>query len=235
MSVSNAASAQSAELLRLVPPYLWRRRVLVACLAAGVLAMACLACPPWRHELLRSAGRALVSAEPMVPADVIVIAVDADGQGVLEAADLVKAGMASRVALFADPPDRIDLEFERRNIPYHDAAAASRLELQSLGVAQVEVIPRPVTGTEDEAAQLPAWCVGQGYRTVIFVGNIDHTRRTQRELVRSTKGTALKVIVRGSRYSQFDPDRWWESRGGVRVFTVEMQKLLLDVLRHPFG
>jgi hypothetical protein len=82
-------------------------------------------------------------------ADVIVIAVDADGAGVLEAADLVHSGIATRVAVFADPPDPIDREFIRRGIPYKDAAARSARQLQLLGVTAIEQIPR-VSGTEAE-------------------------------------------------------------------------------------
>jgi hypothetical protein len=32
--------------------------------------------------------------------------------------------------------------------------------------------------------------------------------------------------------SSFDPDRWWESRDGVKTEIVELQKLLLDVVLH---
>jgi hypothetical protein len=40
--------------------------------------------------------------------------------------------------------------------------------------------------------------------------------------------------VRYSRYSEFDPDSWWLTRGGQRIQAVESEKLLLDLLRHPF-
>jgi hypothetical protein len=43
------------------------------------------------------------------------------------------------------------------------------------------------------------------------------------------------VIVRPARYSQFDPDGWWDTRGGLRTGIVEIQKLVLDVVRHPIS
>jgi hypothetical protein len=49
------------------------------------------------------------------------------------------------------------------------------------------------------------------------------------------KGHPTRVIVRPARYSNFDPDRWWEDRGGVRIEIVEVQKLLLDVVLHPMS
>ena len=36
-----------------------------------------------------------------------------------------------------------------------------------------------------------------------------------------------------ARYSDFDPDRWWQTREGTRTGIIEMQKLLLDVVRYP--
>ena len=38
-----------------------------------------------------------------------------------------------------------------------------------------------------------------------------------------------------ARYSSFDPDRWWETRGGVRIEIIELQKLVLDVVLHPMS
>jgi hypothetical protein len=43
------------------------------------------------------------------------------------------------------------------------------------------------------------------------------------------------VSVRTTRYATFDPDRWFETRWGLRIGVVELEKLLLDVVRHPFS
>jgi hypothetical protein len=48
------------------------------------------------------------------------------------------------------------------------------------------------------------------------------------------KGHPTQVMVQSTRYSTFDPDKWWKSRDGVRTEIVELQKLLLEVLLHPF-
>jgi hypothetical protein len=44
-----------------------------------------------------------------------------------------------------------------------------------------------------------------------------------------------RVTVQPARYSDFDPDGWWETRGGARTEIVELQKLLLDVVLHPMS
>lgn len=191
--------------------------------------------PDPRASLLRTAGLALVRNDPLRPADAIVIATDADGAGVLAAVDLVHAGLGSRVAVFADPPDSVDREFLRRGVPYFDAAAVSRQQLRALGVSDVTTIERAVAGTEDEGEVLPAWCEASAVRTVIFVSTADHSRRVRRVLRRAMAAHRTVVLVRASPYSAFDPESWWHTRRGVRTEIVELQKLLLDLLRHPWS
>jgi len=70
---------------------------------------------------------------------------------------------------------------------------------------------------------------------VVFVSTIDHSHRTARVLTRATRGRGLEVRVRGSRYSDFDPDAWWKSRRGIRTEIIESEKLLVDMLLHPFS
>ena len=209
----------------------WPRWALI--LAAFVsAAFAIVFVRPVREPVLRAAGWALVVDEPVAPADVIVLAVDSDGAGALEAADLVQSGVSKRVAVFADPPSGEDYEFIRRGLPYEDEAARQIRQLKTLGVTDVVQIAR-VNGTESEGQILPQWCEQQQLRSIVVVAGKDHSRRLRRVLDRDMKGHSTHVTVRAARYSSFDPDRWWETRGGVRTEIVELQKLLLDVVLHP--
>jgi hypothetical protein len=186
-------------------------------------------------RIYRAAGWALVADDPVQAADVIVVAIDTREEGVLEAADLVASGVARTVALFPARPDAVDHEFARRGIPHeNDAERAARL-LKALGVEQIEWIPVLVAGTEDEGLVLPGWFDQRRFRTVVVVTNADHSRRLRRVMRRAMRNRATRVIVRRSRYSAFDPDRWWLSRGGTRREFVEFEKLLFDVVRHPIS
>ena len=49
------------------------------------------------------------------------------------------------------------------------------------------------------------------------------------------KGHPTRVTIQPARYSSFDPDRWWETRGGVRTEIIELQKLVFDVVLHPMS
>jgi len=208
-----------------------RRAVILVVIALAAAAVA--AVPAVWKPVLRAAGWTLVVNEPVAPADIIVVSLDSGGAGALEAADLVQSGIATRVAVFTDPPSGEDHEFIRRGLPYEDAGARQIRQLGWLGVTDVAQIPRTEAGTEGESQVLPPWCDQHQFRSIVFVTARDHSRRLRRILDRTMKGHPTRVTVRAESYSSFDPDRWWETRGGVRTGIVEMQKLVLDSLLHP--
>jgi len=203
--------------------------------ALALAAFAIVAIRSLREPVLRAAGWALVvNNEPIGTADIIVLTLDSDGAGALEAADLVQSGVAKRVAVFQDPPSGEDNEFIRRGLPYEDEAARQIRQLKMLGVTDVVKISR-VEGTESEGQVLPQWCDEQHLKSIVVVATKDHSRRLRRVLDRAMKGHPTNVTVQAAHYSDFDPDRWWETRGGVRTEIVELQKLLLDVVLHPLS
>jgi hypothetical protein len=204
--------------------------LIVLVLVAGAI----VAVPAVREPVLRAAGWALVVNEPLGFADIIVISLDSGGAGALEAADLVKSGIATRVAVFTDPPSGEDLEFIRRGLPYEDESARQIRQLGWLGVTDVVEIPRTEAGTEGEGQVLPPWCDHHELRSMVFVVDRGHSRRIRRILSRIMYGHPTRVIVQPARYSSFDPDRWWETRSGIRTEIVELQKLALDIILHPF-
>jgi hypothetical protein len=199
--------------------------------AASIVAV-----PPVREPVLRAAGWALIVNEPVAPADIIVIVPGIGGAGALEAADLVQSGIATRGAVFADPPSGEDHEFIRRGLPYEDAAARQIDQLKWLGVTDVVQIPRADIETIEGAAEvLSAWCDQHRFRSIVFVTNRQHSRRLRRVLDRVMKGHSTRTTVQPSRYSGFDPDQWWKTRTGVRIEIVELQRLVLEVVLHPIS
>jgi hypothetical protein len=203
-------------------------------LVVAFAAFAIVAIRPLREPILRAAGWALVATEPVMPADIIVLALDSGPAGALEAADLVQRGISKRVAVFMDPPNEEDREFIRRGVSYEDMAARQIGRLKSLGVTDFVEIPR-VNGTEEEGRVLPPWCDEHQFGSIVVVAAKDHSRRLRRVLDRSMKGHPTRVTVQPVRYSSFDPDRWWKTRGGTRTVIIELQKLLLDVVLHPMS
>jgi hypothetical protein len=203
-------------------------------LAAAAFALAAiLAVPSVNEPLLRGIGWALVVDDALARADVIVVSLDSSGAGALEAADLVQSGIASRVAVFTDPPSADDHEFIRRGLPYENLSERQIRQLKSLGVKDIVIIPEPFLGSTSAGEALPQWCEQNQVRSVVFVSARDHSRRLRRMLERDMRGHSIRVSVRPSHYSRFDPDRWWQTRGGRRTFVFEWQKLLLDYIVNP--
>ena len=115
-------------------------------------------------------------------------------------------------------------EFIRQGLHYEDEGARLIRQLRTLGVTDIVQISR-VNGTGDEGQVLPQWNDAQHFRSIVVVALKDHSRRLRRVLGRTMKGHPTHVIVQAARYSDFDPDRWWETHGGVRTELVELQKL----------
>jgi hypothetical protein len=189
--------------------------------------------PAWRHGALRSLGWMLVAQDTPGKADIIVVSTDSLSAGMLEAADLVKAGLATRVAIFDRPEGELQHELKRRGAPSIDLNDFSIQLLRSQGVSDVVLLPA-VVGTKDEGEVLQAWCAAHSVRSLLFVSVKDHSRRTRRVLARALEPQGVRVMVRYAHWSLFDPDSWWQTRNGQRVQIVETEKLLVDVLRHPF-
>jgi hypothetical protein len=211
-------------------------RLLVISSAVVLLAAAvAFSVPGIRLQLLRSAGWALVADDPLDKADVIIVATDASAAGLLEAAQLVKDGVAPQVAIFSYVADRAGEELARRGIVADDFNTLRLPVLQRLGVASVDIIPTAVVGTTDEGRVLRQWCAGNRIRSVIFISTTDHSRRTRRVMTRTFAATGIRVMVRYARFSEFNPDDWWKDRGGQRTEAVEAEKLLLDIISHPFS
>jgi hypothetical protein len=205
--------------------------IIVLALVGGAL----MAVPAVREPALRAAGWALVVDERVGVAETIVVSLDSGGAGALEAADLVQSGIATRVAVFTDPPTGEDFEFIRRGLPHEDAGARQIRQLNWLGVTDVMKIAGTEGGTEGESLVLPLWCDQHKLRSIVFVVAKDHSRRIRRVLDRTMKDHPTRVMVQPARYSSFDPERWWKTRSGIRTEILEFQKLVLDIILHPMS
>jgi hypothetical protein len=203
-------------------------------LAAIAILILILLVPATRYRVLSAAGRALVVDDPVTRAEVIVVPQWTGTAGALAAADLVRRNVASRVAVLPEALDPAEQELKRRGLSQDRDVALIEL-LGSLGVTERELIPNTASGTEAEGELLPAWSDAHGYRSIVVVSVPDHARRVARVLRRSMAGRSTRIAVHAARYSSFDPDGWWKTRAGVRTEVIEMEKLLLDVARHPFS
>jgi uncharacterized SAM-binding protein YcdF (DUF218 family) len=80
--------------------------------------------------------------------------------------------------------------------------------------------------TAHEAAAAHRIVRERGWTSIIVVTSPYHTRRSLFAFQREMQGTGIDVQVRGTRYDDIDPERWWKRRGDFRFVTWELQKLI---------
>ena len=179
-----------------------------------------------RHPLLRLAGHFWIVDEGPVAADAIVILGDDNYQAdrAERAAELIKAGWAPRVVASG-----------RYLRPYASIAELEQHDLLARGVPQTAIVPfaHRAENTRDEALAVGQLISSRGWKRIIVVTSNFHTRRSRYICERAfPSGTVLRLVA--ARDTDFDPDNWWRTRLGVKIFSHELVGLLVAMweLRH---
>jgi uncharacterized SAM-binding protein YcdF (DUF218 family) len=209
----------------------WRWAIVAAVAVLGAAVFA-----PTRvwEPALAAAGAVLVASDEVTHVDAIVVTLHSGSAGAIEAADLVRAGIADRVLVFDEPPRPATLELQRRGLAPITDTTRQIEHLARLGVSTVERITDvPSLGTGAEAQALAGWCREHALRTVLVVTSADHARRMRRVLARELEPVGTAVAVRPARHSDFDASQWWRTTDGRRIAIVEWQKLIVDWMSHP--
>lgn len=207
-------------------------RPVVRGLLAAALLVAAVGTIAWRPAL-RWLGALLTVAGSVEHADIAVMTGETGLDGALELADLFADHTVARVGVLTPTPSPAHREFTRRGVLLEDSARI----LTKLGVPAdaVVLIAAGEGGTTDGTAALATWCLAHGVHRVLVVTSSNHSRRVGRALKRAFDHRGSVVLVRTPRFDPFRPLDWWEDRATLRSGLVELQKLLLDYLRHPFG
>lgn len=163
-----------------------------------------------RRPIMRLAGGFWIVDDRPVPADAIVILGDDDYQGdrAAEAAQLCKSGWAPRV-IASGPYLR----------PYASIADLEARDVMRDGVPQSSIVPfsHHADNTHEEGQALAQLLTSHGWKRVIVVTSNYHTRRARYILERTLpSGTVMHVVP--ARDSNYDPDVWWHTRKGVKLF-----------------
>jgi uncharacterized SAM-binding protein YcdF (DUF218 family) len=167
-----------------------------------------------RGPLLSRMGRALVVADPLEKADAAVVfgrALGPQDQQLHTAARLYRDGWVRKLVLSGPrgPYGIYETEF---SFPL----------AVSLGVPKADILAVPNTTRfiDQEAELLVAVLAGRGLRTVYVVTANYESRRARRIFGRAAGGR-LRVLVHPATDDWFNPDTWWQSREGRKVFLME--------------
>jgi hypothetical protein len=210
----------------------FRRRSLLTLLIAAAL----LAAGAWllRVRLLTWAGTALSVTDPVRPADAAIMTTEDPLASAVEISDLYAAGVVPRVAFLQAQPAVVNLELARRGVELPTLEDV----LVQLGVPKPAIVSIPAGegGTTDGTAALADWCAANRIGTVIVVSTASHSRRVKRALGRAlrARGVQVRVLMHSSNYEDFSLSNWWQTRRSLRTGLVELEKLGVDLLAHPF-
>lgn len=163
-----------------------------------------------RHPLLRLAGSFWIVDEEPANSDVIVILSDDNFKAdrAARAAELFKSGFAPRV-----------LASGRFLRPYASVAELEQHDLTDRGVPAAAVVrlTHSAGNTREEAVAISRELSSHGWKRVLLVTSNYHTRRSRYICERLfPAGTILRVVA--TRDSEYDPDDWWNSRVGLKIF-----------------
>lgn len=179
-----------------------------------------------RHPLLRLAGDWWIVYDPLQHADAIVVIGDDNysGDRAAHAAELFQAGWAPQVVASG-----------RMLRSYSGIADLIAHDLQSRGVPASAIVTfaHHADSTRTEAEALRGLVAQHHWHRIVLVTSSYHTRRA-RYIFRKVFPSDVSVVVSPATDSEYDPDTWWESRQGVKLFFEEAvgYPLAMWELRH---
>ena len=163
-----------------------------------------------RHPLLRLAGGWWVVSDPLQRADAMIVLGDDNfsGDRAARAAELFQAGWAPVVVASG-----------RMLRPFAGVAELIQHDLEGRGVPAAAIVPfaHHAENTLGEAQALRDLVAQRHWHRVLVVTSNYHTRRA-RYIFRRVFPSDVSVLVESARDSDFDPDGWWETRSGVKLF-----------------
>jgi uncharacterized SAM-binding protein YcdF (DUF218 family) len=173
-------------------------------------------------------GRYLDHEDPLRQADALFVLGGSRMERPLEAADLYREGYAPLIALSPESEEPAEVIARTRGIPFPRKAEVQAAALIASGIPRDAFVLSSgnADSTAAEGALLRSLTTSRGWRTVIVVTSKYHTRRAGFAMRRALAGTGVQVVMRASRYDPATPERWWHSRGDIRYFVTEWQKLI---------
>jgi uncharacterized SAM-binding protein YcdF (DUF218 family) len=177
-------------------------------------------------------GSMLAADEPLRKSDAIFVLAGTAMTRALEGADLWLAGYAPRVVLSREVRDpAFDVLAARNGLRFPDDADVARDAYIALGIPP-EAVVVPETrhdSTAAEAITLRELARTHGWRRVTVVTSKYHLRRSGFAFRRELQGTGVEISMRGSRYDDAEPARWWRKRSDIRTVMQEFPKLIAYV------
>jgi uncharacterized SAM-binding protein YcdF (DUF218 family) len=172
-----------------------------------------------RRPLLRLAGESWVVEDPLEQSDALLLLGD----------DNFFADRATRASeLYRQKLAPVVVASGRRLRPSAGIAELMEHDLIERGVPKDRIIrfPHDADSTRDEAVALLALVTEKNWHRVIVVTSNYHTRRA-RYIYQRIFPPSVTVRVASARDGDFDPEHWWENRKSWKLFTRELEAMLV--------
>ena len=179
------------------------------------------------RPLLRYSASAIIADSEPKKADAIVLLSGGEPGRAWGAADAYQQKLAPYVVQTREPEDSGYLELQKYGIELPTNFERNSRILRGMGVPQDAILRvEPfVTDTFDELTSVRELAQQKGWKSLIIVTSNYHTRRT-RLVARLILGSTIAFTVVGSAHGGMNRDAWWQSRGDVRTFLIEFEKLV---------
>jgi uncharacterized SAM-binding protein YcdF (DUF218 family) len=178
------------------------------------LAVLCAAVYFARHPLMRFAAESWVVDEPAVHADAIVVLGDDNfyADRATHAAELFRQGVAPEI-----------IASGRRLRPSAGMSELTEHDLIERGVPKekIEKLTHDADSTREEAETVAKVGRERHWKNIVIVTSNYHTRRA-RYIFERVFPADIAVTVASARDGDFDPERWWEKRKSIKLFTREL-------------
>jgi uncharacterized SAM-binding protein YcdF (DUF218 family) len=176
--------------------------------------------------LLTIVGRYLVTEQPLIKADLILVLSGQIPLRVLEAARIYQEGYAPKILLTNEPKERGSEELLRLGIRIPDSQERAITLLEELHVprSDILVIQERANSTRSEMQTVARFLKQHPLKSLIIVTSKSHTTRAYK-IFSSGLGSEVRVIMHPVPNDPFDPNRWWQDRTDAKDVLHEYEAL----------
>ncbi len=178
--------------------------------------------------LVLSAGRLITREDPLEHADAIYVLGGTWALRWLEGADLLREGHSSQIVLSPADGDPGEAVLRGRGTPIPrpvDVQRQMMIERAHIPAAAIQILAGVVDNTAQEAEAIAPIVGANHWRTLIVITDRPTTRRAGYAM-RRVLGPNVRVIMRASRYDDYNPGAWWTTRPMFRKTFYEFPKLI---------
>jgi uncharacterized SAM-binding protein YcdF (DUF218 family) len=188
----------------------------------------------YRVPILIKLGEYLIVEHKPEKADLIVCLGGEDPIKTLGAIDVYNKGLAPYI-FRGKEEDPDGLDYLRKTIKDYPSSFDLFMQtIRGFGIRDEAVLSSEerVGSTIDEARLVRKIVFERGFKSLIIVTSLIHSRRSWLTFEKVFEGDDIKIISIPSHYQLFDPKDWWKKRRYIKDLIVEYQKLIYYMIAY---